>query len=201
MERGLIKLIPFILSSELECGIKWSAEEIYKRLSTRMKNYALVVFENEQDAEDAVHETVLRILGNTDKFQNLSWKEVAMLAFVYLRNTCLTMRKCDKRRLYYQMDFDSLSDNFLEEYEDADMNVEAICIQNEDERQLRQLVLDLPSDIRDILDLYYRKNYKIADIARIFGLPEVNVRKKMMSGRNLLKMKWSEIDADKNRNK
>lgn len=73
-----------------------TAKGIYDRYAFRMKNYAYSILKNEHDAEDAVQETMIRIIKNIRVFLSLPWKDTEKLVLVYLKNVAFTLYRENK---------------------------------------------------------------------------------------------------------
>lgn len=89
------------------------AVKIYKRYSSKMERYANSILKNKHDAEDAVQETIIKIMKNAKRFISLSEYETEKLAMVYLRNVAITIYRQNKRQDEQSISFDDAEDNIL----------------------------------------------------------------------------------------
>lgn len=167
-----------------------TAKAIYDRYASRMKNYANSILKNDHDAEDAVQETMIRIIRNIRVFLPLSWEDREKLVIVYLKNVAFTLYREKKNLAARNCCYDDL-DELL-----ADEDMVECVIRKDTANRLNVLIDKLPSDYRDLLTLYYKFGHTISEIAGVFGMTEGNTKMKLMRARNALKKKWGDQNGD-----
>ena len=167
-----------------------TAKGIYDRYAFRMKNYAYSILKNEHDAEDAVQETMIRIIKNIRVFLSLPWKDTEKLVLVYLKNVAFTLYRENKNIAERNWSYDDL-DEIL-----ADEDMVENVIRKDTADRLNGLIDKLPCDYRDLLTLHYKFGHTISEIASVFGMTEGNTKMKLMRARNALKKKWGDQNDD-----
>lgn len=119
------------------------AVKIYKRYSFRMKNYAYSILRNEHDAEDAVQETMIKIIKNIKRFVTLSEYETEKLVMVYLRNVAITIYRKNKSQDEQSFSFDDAEDMLAED------DVWEHIMRKELTEILNKTIEQIPKDYRD----------------------------------------------------
>ncbi len=163
------------------------AVKIYKRYSSKMERYANSILKNKHDAEDAVQETIIKIMKNAKRFISLSEYETEKLAMVYLRNVAITIYRQNKRQDEQSISFDDAEDNIL-----AQEDVWEHIMRKELTEILNKTIEQIPKDYRDFLILFYNYGHTLAEIGEIFGITENNAKMKLMRARKALRKKWRE---------
>lgn len=163
------------------------AVKIYKRYSSKMERYANSILKNKHDVEDAVQETIIKIMKNAKRFISLSEYETEKLAMVYLRNVAITIYRQNKRQDEQSISFDDAEDNIL-----AQEDVWEHIMRKELTEILNETIEQIPKDYRDFLILFYNYGHTLAEIGEIFGITENNAKMKLMRARKALRKKWRE---------
>ena len=63
-------------------------------------------------------------------------------------------------------------------------------------REIFREVMNLPEKYRLVIHLYYYEDYSVAEIGKILGLTESNVKVRLSRGRQLLKKALQEVWDD-----
>lgn len=163
-----------------------TALKIYKCYSSRMKNYAYSILRNEHDAEDAVQETMIKIIKNIKRFVTLSEYETEKLVMVYLRNVAITIYRKNKSQDEQSFSFDDAEDMLAED------DVWEHIMRKELTAILNKTIEQIPKDYRDFLILFYNYGHTLVEIGEIFGITEDNAKMKLMRARKALRKKWRE---------
>jgi len=167
-----------------------TSKGIYDRYAFRMKNYANSILKNDHDAEDAVQETMIRVIRNIRVFLSLSWEDTEKLVIVYLKNVALTLYREKKHLAERNCSYDDLDEMLTGE--DIVENV----IRHDTADRLNSLIDKLPGDYRDLLTLHYKFGHTISEIAKAFGITEGNAKMRLMRARNALRKKWGDQNGD-----
>ena len=140
------------------------AVEQYSRMLFRICSGIL---DNKADAEDAVQETYLRYMTKAPQFRD-SEHEKAWLIKV-ATNISKNMVRFNQRHATENLD------------ELRDIGI------GDDDRELFDLIMQLPAKYKIVLDLYYIEGYKANEIADITNSSPAAVRKQLQHGRKMLK--------------
>ncbi len=140
------------------------AVEQYSRMLFRI---CYGILDNKADAEDAVQETYLRYMTKAPQFRD-SEHEKAWLIKV-ATNISKNMVRFNQRHATENLD------------ELRDIGI------GDDDRELFDLIMQLPAKYKIVLDLYYIEGYKANEIADITNSSPAAVRKQLQHGRKMLK--------------
>ncbi len=140
------------------------AVEKYSKMLFRI-SYGILI--NEHDAEDALQETFMRYMTKAPLFRDSEHEKAWLIKVV------TNVSKNMLRFRTYQA-----SSSILE--------LSNIGI-DEADRDIFEIIMNLPAKYKTVLDLYYIEGYKANEIANIIGISPVAVRKRLQYGRMLLK--------------
>lgn len=122
---------------------------------------------NEHDAEDALQEAFIRYMTKAPLFRDSDHEKAWLIKVV------TNVSKNMLRFRTYQ------GTNDIQE-------LTAIGV-DESDRDIFEIIMNMPAKYKTVLDLYYIEGYKANEIAGILGISPVAVRKRLQYGRNLLK--------------
>jgi len=149
------------------------AEAFTKLMQLSMKDMyrvAIAILMNDQDAADAIQETILTC-----------WEKLYTLREARLFKTWMTrvlINKCyDIRKQYENL-------TGLEDYEEA-----GAC--EEYNLELKEALATLSEKYRVVMTLFYGEGYKIKEIAEILHLPKSTVQTRLARGREQLAQYYS----------
>ena len=151
-------------------------ELIFNEYGKRMKKKAYGFFGNESDAEDAVSESILKIINILNKIKEPICHETQSLIVIIVKNTCRDMLRKRKRNPVFGLEeFD---------YEPAVTKVD--FYENLSKEFIRDEIKKLPEIYRDVVMLkaFYHLHNKY--IAEILCVNENTVRKRLERAREKL---------------
>jgi RNA polymerase sigma factor (sigma-70 family) len=158
-------------------------------------NLARWLTRSPQDAEDIVQEAFLRALKFFDSFHGEDGR-AWLLGIV--RNTFYTWYQQNKAQSQSIQFEDELHGDHLEDAADtlhAEHNPEALMIQNDNRRELRQALEALSVEFREVIVMRELEDLSYKQIAGIVGIPIGTVMSRLGRGRRQL----AEILASTNR--
>lgn len=121
-------------------------------------------------AEDAVHDTFIKLIQNYDRLRPRSDGELERWLMVVTRNTALdTLRKEGRETALEGRAWEAAAAPDLGEFE-----------------ALVALIRSMPEDYRRVLELKFLAEWSLADIAKELGLTEGAVKSRVFRGRKLL---------------
>lgn len=163
------------------CAVTAQYNDELRHIEYAVEKYSQMLFRicygilcNKHDAEDALQETFLRYMLKAPLFKD-SEHEKAWLIKVA---TNISKNMCRFNARHATENFDDLK---------------SIGIRDDD-RDIFELIMHLPSKYKIVLDLYYIEGYKANEIAEITGTSPVTVRKRLQYGRKMLKKEIERID-------
>lgn len=139
---------------------------------------AFQVCGNAADAEDAAQEALLRYHLSSKQFEN----EQHIRA--WLLRVAINCAKNVSRSFWRKNTVP------LEDY------METLEFDSGESREIFREVMNLPEKYRLVIHLYYYEDYSVAEIGRILGLTESNVKVRLSRGRKLLKSALQEVWDD-----
>ena len=139
---------------------------------------AFQVCGNAADAEDAAQEAQLRYHISEKQFES----EQHIRA--WLLRVAINCAKNVSRSFFRRNTVP------LEDYMDS------LEFDSGESREIFREVMNLPESYRLVIHLYYYEDYSVAEIGRILGLTESNVKVRLSRGRQLLKKALQEVWDD-----
>ncbi len=156
------------------CAVTAQYNDELRHIEYAVEKYSQMLFricygilQNKADAEDALQETFLRYMLKAPLFRD-SEHEKAWLIKV-ATNISKNMSRFNSRHAAENLD-----------------ELRSIGVSDND-RDIFELIMHLPSKYKIVLDLYYIEGYKANEIAEITNVSPVAVRKRLQYGRKLLK--------------
>lgn len=145
--------------------------EICSKYGDRLYAAAFSICRQQQDAEDAVQETLLRLYRSDTEFES----EEHLKA--WLLRVTVNAAKSIRRTFWNRMR------TSYEEYMDS------LGFEEPSDRSLMDAVLALPEKYRIVVHLHYFEGYKTREIAQILELSENTVKTRLLNSRKILKTK------------
>lgn len=164
---------------------KSKLEELYYEYKKLMKYIALEILDNNELAEDAVHEAFIKLTRHLKGIEEIKCHKTKAFIVIVIRSVCFDMLEKEKHYKHSSLtditNTISVPDGVLENLE-----LEEICL----------IIKSLPDIHRDIIELkvYYEKSDK--EIADILGISHTAVRKRLQRARNALKERLNEQGAE-----
>ena len=145
------------------------------------------ILNDERFAEDAVHQTFLKILENFDKVKEIFCHKTKSYIVIMVRNTAINLYNQRKRNTTIS----------LEDVEYC-ITTEPISVA-EDLDHLARAVLKLPVIYKDVLTLKYVQGFSNEEIAKMLDISEATARKRLeRAKRRLEEILGREESADVN---
>ena len=148
-----------------------SFRRLYRTHHDRMMRMALRFFPKDQKAaEDAVHESFLKIIENFPKISEISWEELGPYVVTIVKNVSLNMLKKQKRLV--------LTDDWAA-FEGAEEPSDGFG-------RLVALIRAMPETYRAVLEMRFVLEMDYREIAKVLGISESAVANRVSRGRKLL---------------
>ncbi|MGI6215831.1 MAG: RNA polymerase sigma factor [Christensenellales bacterium] len=157
-------------------------ERLYLNYSKLMYAVAMKRLSNPQDAEDAVHEAILRLM---KKISLLKQKN----SYVLRRYIVVTIDRVsiDLAIKKGRHPFTAIEEDFIESIEDTNASVEDLVMIDIEHEELIKALRQLPQREQNILRWKYYELWPNEEIAQALGIKKNSVRKYLMNARRLLK--------------
>lgn len=144
-----------------------------------MKRIACAYLRREEDAADAIQDTILDAYEHIHKLKKPEYFKTWL--------TRILLNNCTK--IYRQNKAQSAYDLSLQEYESISAQDTASGIEAESDLEFQSLLSHLPEDSRLIFQLYFGEQYTISQIADLLKLKENTVKSRLHRGKEQLR-KW-----------
>lgn len=156
-------------------------EKIYEKYKNIMYFVAYGYLKDVQQAEDAVHEAFIKIIGRFNKFYESSCPQTKAYCVIICRNISLNMLERDDRYSNKQISMEELP------YDIADgKQFEEDIVNNDMLDLVTERILQLPDIYRDVFQLYYNNEYSLKEIAQILDISVDTAKKRLQRARSQL---------------
>lgn len=161
---------------------------LVERYHTRIYNFAFSLARNHDDAMDVAQEAFIRAWSNMRSFRGDS-SFITWLTRI-TRNLFLDIQK--KRKHDPRISLDELMDNSDpsspgRDVQDPSPGPEELALTNERVQAVRQEVLNLATEHREILTLYDLQGFSYEEISQILKLPMGTVKSRLNRARRALR--------------
>ncbi len=170
-------MILLILNSEDALLI----EIIYRRYSKFMYKVAYNILHNKYDTEDAIQQTIVRIISCIEKIGEAEDKKTRNFIGIICRNIAIDIYNKRKK----QIDVCDISDYEGISVDDNDLSL--IVVSQDNVEKIERFICSLDKKYQDVLFLRLQYEYSIGEIADILDLSYDNAQKRLERGRNKLK--------------
>lgn len=155
---------------------KSKVEEIYHRYKRLIKYIAFSKLQNEELAEDAVHEVMLAVIDNIKKLQCREMEEIKGFLYLTTRNIANNILRKEKYR-----ETENIDDLYFQPQAFGDPQ-EAVG-----KNDILQCIAEMPAIYRDVLELtvYYGLSNK--ECAKLLNISQAAVRKRLERARDMVR--------------
>lgn len=185
-------MLPIILAVKNEDN-RLLVEMIYETYERHMYMIAYGILHNQEDAEDAVNNTVIKIINYLDNFVDIACEETKRLIVIYSRSVAFNMYRSKQKRLNLLTSISNDDDNSENVFIDEESSLQEMAINDETILIVRNAIEKLDVKYRDVIILKYFHNMKDAQIADIMGLSETTVSSRLTRARQLIKKESGDI--------
>ncbi len=155
---------------------------LLRQHSAAVYRFCLRMLANEEDAQDAAQETMVKVLRNLHRY-NSDWR-FSTWVFGIARNTCIDEhRRRKRRRTTSEVE---VVDGSASPYELTERHIRAV--------RLRDALDQLPPLYREVLLLYHFEQLKYREIAELLDLPMGTVMNRIFRARKRLQVIYAQMD-------
>lgn len=156
---------------------------IYKRYSGKIFGKCLSLLKNENEAEDATQDVMMKILMNMSKFSGKSRFSTWIYSITY--NYCIDFLRRKKK------DPSVYVDDFIDNM-DVEDNVEDAFLLEMNVRRLKVILEEIPSGDKTILLMKYQDEMSIKEIGGILNKSESAIKMKIKRAKQKFKKTFEE---------
>ena len=174
--------------TELQAGAPGALDRALGLLQQTVFSFSMKVCGHREDAEDTAQETLLRTAPQLPSFE--SPQALAVWLYKVARSRCLMSRRRSKFAPHQHLSLDELVPDRTEL--EALMAAphtgpEQHLLRSENSEGVRQAILRIPADYRQVLVLHDMEELSTEEVARITGLREGTVRVRLHRARAFLR--------------
>jgi RNA polymerase sigma factor (sigma-70 family) len=156
--------------------------ELCRRHSQRVFRKVLRITGNIADAEDTLQEALLKAYVRIRGFEGRSAFSTWLTRIAI--NSALMLLRRKRSAPVYSFESDPETDDFnLPEPVETSRSPEESCIQNALENELAQAIRYLPANLRVVMQIRYREDAPVAEIAKMLGISEATVKSRLLRAR------------------
>lgn len=155
--------------------------QLYDTYGDMLFRLAYSIMLNQADAEDAVQDIFIKIIGKIPEFSSSS-QEKAWITKV-LANHCKDMLRKRKLRLYTPLE---------EVLEQSGHGLSVPGPEDNGGKELFQMVLSLGEKYREPLILHYFEGFSIEEVSEILSIGQSAVKMRLSRGREMIRKKMEE---------
>ena len=156
--------------------------ELCRRHSKRVLQTVLRITHNIADAEDTLQEALLQAYIHIGGFEGRSAFS-SWLTRIAVNSALMLLRKKRCRPVYSFESGPDADDFKLPEPMEISHNPEESCIQNALEHELAQAIRYLSPSLRVVIQIRYREDASLAQIAKMLGISETAVKSRLSRAR------------------
>lgn len=163
-------------------------EIIYNEYRKRMVSTAYSILRNHEDAEDAVHDTFIKIARNMNSIGDPKSNEALSYVLKATKNTAinLSQKNTTRNKHIHLEDVENMTDEHF---------FEKLSV-TEDYEKIVSAIRNLNDTYRDVMFYHFVCEMKIKDIADLLGKKNSAVRQQLVRGKKMLieilEKEWSE---------
>lgn len=160
--------------------------ELCRRYSQQLLRKLLRITSNVADAEDALQEALLKAYIHIGSFEGRSAFSSWLTRIAI--NSALMLLRTKRSHPVFSLERDPDVDDFtMPEPTETSHNPEESCIHNALERELTQAIRSLPPNLRVAIQIRYREDASLAQIADILGISEAAAKSRLFRARSHLR--------------
>ncbi len=184
LKEGTLMFFTIIEDSEFRTKL----EQLYYDNRNLMFKIAYEILSNKEQAEDAVHESFIRIIKNLHKINLDNCPQTRNFLVIICRNVAINIYNHNKKteNVDYEVENIPSDDNF---------NPVDIVINNESLERLTFLIMELKPIYRDVFLLRYSHGFSREEIAEQLGITIEAVKKRITRAKKILVEKMKKEGA------
>ena len=160
---------------------------IFEEYGKQMYSIALDILKNEHDADDALQETMYKIIKYVDKFADDDKSKIRNKIMIGLRASIRNTSFRNYRKKQNKNKYETDEEEVEIDIEDESAIVDDIVIKGEDCRKIKDALLGLSSDLQDTVNLVYYCDFSCVEAAKFLGISDNAVRNRLYQARKKLK--------------
>lgn len=164
---GDINLDISLLVKRAQKGDKEAFSDLIKNTRNDMFKVAMGILKNEEDALDAIQDTILDSYKNIEKLSSSKYFKTWIIK-ILINNSIKILRKTEKYVKNQEIYINYKEEGFSE-------------------IELMDIIDKLPKELKDLVKAYYFEDSSIKEISKEFNIPEGTIKSRLSRSRAFLK--------------
>ena len=164
-------------------------ESIFNKYSEKMYLIAMDIINNHHDAEDCVHDTIVKIIDKLERFKQANRDDYLIkLIVITCRNTALNKYKANQKRNRWEISttvYDENDESSMMDIPDLSANTERIVLSEFTCKYVKELIDSLDLKYRDVIVLK-GLGYGYEEIAFLMDISQELVRKRYSRAKKMI---------------
>ena len=161
--------------------------ELCRAYAKKILRAAYRITKNQEDAEDAVQDSLLKAFLHMEHFEGRSSFSTWLTRIAINSALMILRRRRNSSEIPVEDSRDSEAVGWCQEIEDSGPNPEKQYLAQERERLVRRVVRGLRPNIRGVLEMQHFQDYSIEEIARVMGISVGAVKLRLFHARKALR--------------
>ena len=161
--------------------------ELCRAYAKKILRAAYRITKNQEDAEDAVQDSLLKVFLHMEHFEGRSSFSTWLTRIAINSALMILRRRRNSSEIPVEDSRDSEAVGWCQEIEDSGPNPEKQYLAQERERLVRRVVRGLRPNIRGVLEMQHFQDYSIEEIARVMGISVGAVKARLFHARKALR--------------
>lgn len=166
---------------------EWALAALYDRYATVLYSLALKILSESGPAQDVVHEAFLAAWRKAAMYHE-SRGNVASWLIVLCRNLAIDQYRAKMRLASRRVELDAAAEHLIS----TDDDPAAAALAAEDVRQLREALIKLPAEQKQVIEMAYFQGMSQTEIAAATAIPLGTVKTRVRQA--LLKLRGALVD-------
>lgn len=158
--------------------------EIFSQYHVKLYNISFQILHSEQDAEDALAQTFLKIMDNINRIKKIPCHEMLPLCVIIVKNTAIDVQRKNSKTIPIEY-IDELQAPFAD-------TTEEIFFKNHNRNQLLKLIEKLSFEDRYLLELRLGESMSYKEIGGLINITETSARKRFQRAVEKLQKLYTE---------
>ncbi|MBI2715134.1 MAG: sigma-70 family RNA polymerase sigma factor [Rhizobiales bacterium] len=176
-----------VLIARIAGGDRLAMQVLFARHHVRVYRFVLRLVRNEATAEELISDVFLDIWRQAGKFEGRSQVSTWMLSIARFKALSVLRKRPEEE----------LDEETAERIEDQSDDPETTLAKKDKGALLRQCLIALSAEHREIIDLVYYHEKSVEEVAGIVGIPEATVKTRMFYARKKLSELLKEQGIDR----
>jgi len=157
--------------------------KVYEKYRSLMFYIAKDILKDNAHAEDAVSESVIKLIHNLHKIGDIASPKTKSFVVIVVRNTAMNLyNKTSRMGMSLEIELENIADNIPQ--------IDDELISKDGYKHIVDIIDSLPSTLRDVIILSLLHGFSNKEISEITGISYDTVRKRIFRAKQSIKNTW-----------